>query len=63
MSIAELFNSMPGRLQADKAAGVNMSILFDLSGEGGGQYLVDLKDGKLDAVSYTHLTLPTKRIV
>lgn len=48
MSVAEIFNSMPGRFQADKAAGTNMGILFDLSGDGGGQYYVDINDGKLD---------------
>jgi putative sterol carrier protein len=48
MSVAELFNSMPGRLQADKAEGVNMSILFDLSGAEGGQWSVDVADGKVN---------------
>jgi putative sterol carrier protein len=48
MSVADLFNSMPGRLQADQAAGVNMSILFDLSGPEGGQWYVDLADGQVN---------------
>ena len=48
MSVAELFNSMPGRFQADKAEGTNMGILFDLSGDDGGQYFVNINDGKLD---------------
>ena len=62
MSIAELFNSMPGRLQADKAAGVNMSILFDLSGDGGGQYFVDLKDGKLDVTEGAAAAAPSATV-
>ena len=47
MSVADIFNSMPGRFQADKAAGANMSILFDLSGDDGGQYYVNIADGQL----------------
>lgn len=47
MSVAEIFNSMPARFQADKAAGANMSILFDLSGDEGGQYYVNITDGQL----------------
>lgn len=48
MSVSELFNTMPSRLQADKAAGTNMGILFNLSGDGGGQYYVNIHDGRLD---------------
>ena len=62
MSVAELFNSMPGRLQVDKAAGVNMSILFDLSGDGGGQYLVDLKDGKLNVAEGVPAAAPSATV-
>ena len=39
MSVVDLFNSMPARFQAEKAAGTAMGILFDLSGDGGGQWL------------------------
>jgi putative sterol carrier protein len=39
---------MPGRLQADKAAGTNMDILFDLSGADGGQWYVSIADGQLN---------------
>ncbi len=48
MSVSELFNSMPGRFQADKAAGAEMGILFNLSGDDGGQYFVNINDGRLD---------------
>ena len=30
MSVVDLFNSMPARFQAEKAAGTAMGILFDL---------------------------------
>lgn len=48
MSVADLFKSMPDRLQADKAAGVNMSIVFDLTGDTGGQWHVQIVDGKVN---------------
>ena len=48
MSVSELFSNMPGRFQADKAAGAEMGILFNLSGDEGGQYFVNINDGKLD---------------
>jgi putative sterol carrier protein len=48
MSVSDLFNSMPGRFQAEKAAGTNMGILFDLSGADGGQWYVNIADGQLN---------------
>ena len=48
MSVADIFNSMPSRFQADKAGDANMGILFDLSGDGGGQYYVDIANGQLN---------------
>jgi len=47
MSVTEIFNSMSGRFQAEKAGGATMGILFDLSGENGGQYFVNIADGEL----------------
>ena len=47
MSVVDLFNSMPARFQAEKAAGTTMGILFDLSGDGGGQGFVNIADGQL----------------
>ena len=47
MSVVDLFNSMPARFQAEKAAGTTMGILFDLSGDGGGQWFVNIADGQL----------------
>lgn len=48
MSVADLFNSMPGRFQADKATDTNMGIVFDLSGPEGGQWFVNIADGQLN---------------
>lgn len=58
MSVADIFNNMPGRFQADKAAGTNMGILFDLSGEGGGQYYVDIANGQLNVTQGAPATTP-----
>jgi len=44
-SIADIFKEMPDRFNADKAGDMNASILFDLSGEGGGQWSVVIADG------------------
>jgi putative sterol carrier protein len=48
MSVADIFNNMPTRFQADKAADTNMGILFDLSGDNGGQWYVDIANGQLN---------------
>jgi len=58
MSVADIFNNMPGRFQADKAAGANMSILFDLSGDEGGQYYVNIVDGQLNVTPGAPATAP-----
>ena len=62
MSVADIFNSMPGRLQADKAAGTNMSLLFDLSGDGGGQYFVDIHDGQLNVTEGASSVAPSATV-
>lgn len=48
MSLDKIFASMPERFQADKADGVNMIVLFDVSGDDGGQWSVGVKDGAID---------------
>ena len=47
-NVAELFNNMPARFQSEKAADTNMTLMFDLSGDDGGQWNVKIADGKLD---------------
>ncbi len=49
--LAELFNSMPARFQPDKAADTNMTLMFELTGDGGGQWCVKIADGKLDVAN------------
>jgi putative sterol carrier protein len=36
----EIFDAMPGRFLPEQAGDLNATILFDLSGEGGGQWLL-----------------------
>ena len=62
MSISELFNSMPGRFQADKAAGAEMGILFNLSGDDGGQYFVNINNGKLEVSEGAPVATPNSTV-
>jgi putative sterol carrier protein len=48
-SISELFERMPGALDAEKAAGFSGTIQFDLSGEGGGQWHVTVANGQVES--------------
>ncbi len=62
MSVAEIFNGMAGRFQADKAAGATMGILFDLSGDDGGQYYVNIAEGKLDVSQSAPAAAPSATV-
>lgn len=62
MSVAELFNNMPSRFQAENAAGTMMGILFDLSGDDGGQWFVNIADGKLDVSQGTPTATPSATV-
>lgn len=72
MNVATIFAEMPNRLNVEKAKGLDVTVQFDLSGEGGGQWYVQIKDGaanthqgtadkpaatiKMDAQDYADLT-------
>lgn len=45
MTPAEIFSQVCSRFKSDKAAGVDMSLVFDLTGENGGQWSVVVADG------------------
>ncbi len=49
-SMAELFKQMPSRFDASKAGDMNASVLFDLSGDDGGQWAVNIANGECDVV-------------
>jgi putative sterol carrier protein len=60
-TVKETFEAMPGRFKADKAAGTNATIQYDISGEGGGTWNAVIKDGtctvKEGAAASPNLTL------
>lgn len=45
MTAKEILEAMPGQLDANAAKGVNATIQFNLSGDGGGQWYITIKDG------------------
>ena len=44
-TVKETFDAMPGRFRAEKAAGTNATIQYDISGDGGGTWNAVIKDG------------------
>lgn len=44
-AIKEIFSQMPKQLNADAAKGMNSVMQFNLTGDGGGNYFVEIKDG------------------
>lgn len=48
MNATEFINSLPERANADALADKETVFHFDVSGEGGGQYTVSVKDGKIN---------------
>ncbi len=49
-SAKEAFSLMKENFNAAKAAGVTGSILFDLTGEGGGKWAIKIADGSFEVV-------------
>jgi putative sterol carrier protein len=44
-TVQETFEQMPSRFRADKAAGTNAVIQYDIAGEGGGTWHASIKEG------------------
>jgi putative sterol carrier protein len=53
-SIKEIFSQMPSQINPDAAKGMNSVIQFNLGGEGGGNYYVEIKDGTAKVTQGTH---------
>jgi putative sterol carrier protein len=49
-SASEAFASIEDQFDASKAKGVNGSVLFDLSGEGGGKWAIKFTDGACEVI-------------
>ena len=47
MTAKDFILSLPEKVNSDAVAGQNTSFYFDVDGDGGGQYTVNLVDGKL----------------
>lgn len=48
-NVAEIKDGMLEAFVPDKASGVNAVIQFDLSGDGGGQFYLNINDGSIEA--------------
>ncbi|GAB4269710.1 MAG: SCP2 sterol-binding domain-containing protein [Candidatus Promineifilaceae bacterium] len=48
--ISAIFEGMKARFNPEKAAGLNASVQFDLSGEGGGKWAVQIADGTANVI-------------
>jgi putative sterol carrier protein len=44
-TLAEIFENMPQRFNAEKAGDMDATVQFDLAGDGGGQWYVVIADG------------------
>src|SRR2546425_13251479 len=44
-TVKETFDQMPSRFRADRAAGTNATVQYDISGDGGGTWNAVIKDG------------------
>ena len=53
-AIKEIFSQMPHQINADAAKGMNSVIQFNLSGDGGGNYYVEIKDGTAKVTEGSH---------
>ncbi len=53
-AIKEIFQQMPAFINADAAKGMNSVIQFNLSGDGGGNYYVEIKDGAASVSEGSH---------
>ena len=53
-AVKEIFAAMPANVNADAAKGMNSVIQFNLTGDGGGNYHVVIKDGTATVNEGTH---------
>ena len=47
-TLDEMFEMMPSVFDAEKAKGLEATVQFDFTGEGGDQYYVQINDGKIN---------------
>ncbi len=54
LTVKSVFDSMPGYFQADKASGVDVVFQYKISGPGGGEWYVVVKEGACEVAQGTH---------
>lgn len=60
-TIKEIFDAMPASFDAQAAAGLDVVYQFDITGDGGGQWHVVVKDGTAQVLEGRHAS-PTSTI-
>lgn len=53
-TVREIFSQMPKQINAEAAKGIDALIQFHLTGEGGGDWYVEIRDGKCTVSEGTH---------
>ncbi len=53
-AVKEIFSAMPANINADAAKGMSSVIQFNLGGDGGGNYYVEIKDGTAKVSEGSH---------
>lgn len=53
-TVKELFENMPKAFNKEAAAGMNAVFQYDITGDGGGKWHTEIKDGKLAVVEGQH---------
>ena len=62
-STKEFFDTLEDRFLPEAAKGVNATVQYDLSGEGGGNWIAKIQDGQLVSVSEGHAEKPTLTVI
>ena len=55
-SVAEVFVKMPGAFRPEKAAGLNVVFQYNITGDGGGDWYTEVKDGTCRVEAGKHLS-------
>jgi putative sterol carrier protein len=53
-SVKDIFDKMPGVFDADAAQGLNAVFQFEITGDGGGNWNIIVKDGTCEIVEGSH---------
>lgn len=62
-NMQEYFETLPDRLVSEAASGVNASFLYDIAGDGGGEWTVTFVEGAMSVESGNTSAKPTVKIM